>query len=102
MTRILTKFYLDIESLVLLLFEKYRLTLFDFFLKYLIFNGKRLRYKRIGAEVLYIRDYIKLDIIIYTIIKKELLILSELYIIFNLSYDIIINIDILKFNNIYI
>ena len=34
--------------------------------------------------------------------EKEIIILKEIHFVFNLSYDLIINIDILKSNNIII
>ena len=58
--------------------------------------------KKINIEILFLYDYIKTNIRIRVITRKEEIILKEFYIISNLSYKIIIDIDILKFNNINI
>ena len=75
---------------------------FKDYLKYSISNRKRLRYIEIREEITYSRYYINIKFKLRIKTKKKVIIFKEVYIIFYLSYNLILIINILKSNNIII
>ena len=67
----------------------------------MINNKKRFRYKNIKSKTIFFQYYIKSNINIYIITKKKI-IFKKIYIIFDLLYNILIIIDIIKLNKINI
>ena len=84
------------------MFKKYYIIFFEKYRKYFINNEKRLKYNNINEDVIYSRYYINLKIKMCDENEKEVIISKEIHFVFNLFYDLIINMNILKLNNVVI
>ena len=65
-------------------------------------NEKKLKYENINEKIIHSRYYINLKIKMRIKNEKEMIISNFFYLVLNLSYNLIININILKSNNVMI
>ena len=82
--------------------EKYRIIFFEKYRKYFISNEKRLKCDDINKDITHSRYYINLEIKMHNENEKNVIILKEVHLVFNLPYNLIINTNILKSNNVVI
>ena len=82
--------------------EKGHITFFEKCRKYSINNEKRLKCDDVNNDIIYSRYYINFKIKMRIKNEKAIIILKEVHLIFNLFYNLIININIFLLNNIVI
>ena len=96
------KFYMNIKFLISLTSKKYRIIFFEKYRKYFMSNEKKLKCDDINENITHSRYYINPKIKMRIENEKKVIISKEIHLISNLSYDLIINTNILKSNNIVI